>query len=921
MPILATKLYIPPPRPKIVLRPRLVERLNEGLFLGCKLTLISASAGFGKTTLASEWVAVCERPVAWLSLDEGDNDPTRFLTYLVAALQTIVVDIGEGVLGLLQSSQPLQIEAILTALLNEISSIPEHFLLILDDYHLLDSQPVDQSLAFLIDHQPPQMHLVIATREDPALPLARLRARGQLTELRAADLRFIPAEAAEFINKAMGLDLSAGDIAALETRTEGWIAGLQLAAISMHGHQDATTFIKSFTGSHRFVLDYLIEEVLHQQSEKIQAFLLRTSILDRMCGPLCNAVLLDPSTSGQDTLEYLERTNLFIVPLDNERLWYRYHHLFGDLLRQRLGQPRELPEYHLRASTWYENNANLAQAFHHALEARDWERAARLAEAAWQDMEHSFQTTAWLGWVKKLPQAAIYSRPWLCVQMGWAFSNAGEVEPSETSLQNAEYALAGTLDQHDSKSLLGNIALIRASNAQNQGDLAETVKYAELSIQIIPDDDLYLRAQAAITLGFTHWATGNVEASLQAMRTWMDDMQKLGNQMYVIASAFVVADMQVILGHLGEAEKALRQTLQKAEALGQEAQVVTAHHHLGLAMIAYERGDDAEFAQSLQTAADLGQRTTLIDWPYRWNLAQAHIKESAREWDAALEFFDEARRVYIKNPVPMLQPVEAHKARVYLKQGRLDKAQVWAQERALTVADKADYPGEYEYLTLARVRLAEGSFTGIHELLDHLLALAETQKRTGSVIEILLTQALVHQAQSNQAQAIAVLERILTLTEPEGYIRIFVDEGEAMQLLISDFRHLHRAADAVQVLSLASRTHPLFGYANRILDFFPQSLDVTFQSKTLAPYAQLPWRAVPGSAGVANPKSEMIEPLTDRELEIMRLIADGHSNAEIGQQLFLALSTVKGHNLRIFNKLQAQNRTEAVARARDLGLI
>ncbi len=902
-PLLATKLYIPSPRSKVVLRPRLIERLNEGLSSGHKLTLISASAGFGKTTLVSEWVAVCERPVAWLSLDEGDNDPTRFLTYLVAALQTIVVEIGEGVLGVLQSSQPLQSEAILTALLNEISSIPEHFLLILDDYHLLDSQPVDQALAFLIDHQPPQMHLVIATREDPSLPLARLRARGQLTELRAADLRFIPAEAAEFLNQAMGLDLSAGDIAALETRTEGWIAGLQLAAISMQGHQDATTFIKSFTGSHRFVLDYLIEEVLHQQSEKIQTFLLRTSILDRMCGPLCNAVLLDPSTSGQETLEYLERANLFIVPLDNERLWYRYHHLFGDLLRQRLGQPRELPEDHLRASTWYETNANLAQAFHHALEARDWERAARLAEAAWQEMEHSFQTTAWLGWVKKLPQAAIYSRPWLCVQMGWAFSNAGEVEPSETSLQNAEHALAGTLDQPDSKSLLGNIALIRASNAQNQGDLAETVKYAELSIQIIPDDDLYLRAQAAITLGFTHWATGNVEASLQAMRTWMDDMQKLGNQMYVIASAFAVADMQVILGHLDEAEKTLRHAIQQAASLGREVETVTAHHHLGLAQLAYERGDDKATAEHLQTAAELGKSSTLVDWLYRWNLAQAHLKESAGEWDAALEFFDEARRVYVKNPVPMLQAVEAHKVRVYLKQGRLDKAQTWARERNLSLKDEVNYLGEYEDLTLARVRLAEGSFTGVYELLDHLLALAETQKRTGSAIEILLTQALLHQAQGNRVQALTTLERALTLTEPEGYIRIFVDEGEAMQLLISDFRHWHRAADAVQVLTIASCAHPLLGYVNRILDYFPHPMEEVLQSK------------------IANSKPKMIEPLTDRELEILRLIADGHSNAEIGQQLFLALSTIKGHNLRIFNKLQAQNRTEAVARARELGLI
>ncbi len=357
-PILATKLYIPPSRPKIVLRPLLIERLNEGLALGRKLTLISAPAGFGKTTLVSEWVAGCERPVAWLSLDEGDNDPARFLAYLVAALQTlalrspgvlpgsnvegIAANIGAGVLKTLQSPQPPSAESILTALLNDITTIPDHFALVLDDYHVIDSKPVETALTFLLEHLPPQMHLVVATREDPQLPLARLRARGRLTELRAADLRFTAAEAAGFLNQVMGLNLSAEDIAALETRTEGWIAGLQLAAIalrgpmSMQGHKDIASFIKSFTGSHHFVLDYLAEEVLQKQSESVQTFLLRTSILGRLCAPLCDAVLLAPVGSGQETLEYIERANLFIVPLDNERRWYRYHHLFADLLRQRL---------------------------------------------------------------------------------------------------------------------------------------------------------------------------------------------------------------------------------------------------------------------------------------------------------------------------------------------------------------------------------------------------------------------------------------------------------------------------------------------------------------------------------------------------------------------------------------------------------
>lgn len=884
-PILATKLYIPPPRPGIVPRPHLIKRLEDGLTKGHRLTLISASAGFGKTTLASEWIMHCGRTVAWLSLDEGDNDLTRFLSYLIATLQTIKAGFGESLLPMFQSTQLPQVEVILTALLNDMNAIVQDFVLVLDDYHAIDSKQIDEALAFLLEHQPPQMHMVIATREDPALPLALARARSQLTELRAVDLQFTPAEATEFLNRKMGLDLSTEDIFALEARTEGWIAGLQLAALSLQGLHDTAGFIKSFTGSHRFVLDYLIEEVLGRQPEKIQTFLLHTSILDRMCGSLCDAVLLDTATtSSQEILELLERANLFIVPLDNERRWYRYHHLFGDLLRQRLGQPRELVEYHLRASEWYETNTDLPQAFHHALVANDFERAARLAEAAWQSMERNFQPLAWLGWVKKLPDSAICSRPWLCVQIGWAYSDVGETESSETYLQNAERAVAGLEAQEAFQTIPGNIALIRAGNAQIEGNLTETVKYAELCIQLIPENNLLIRAQAAITLGFTQWTVGNVDASLQAMHTWREAMQKLGNQMYAIASAFAVSDMQVILGHLGRAKNILLQTIQEAAVLGQEAEVVTAHHHLGLAMIAYERGDEAAFTQSMQNAADLGQHTTLIDWPHRWNLAQARLKESDREFDSALQCLDNAQKGYVKNPIPIFQPIAAHKARVHLKQGRLEEAQAWARERGLSVKDEASYLGEYEHLTLARVRLADGSFAGVHEMLEHLLALAESQKRTGSIIEILLTQALVHQAQGHHSESLAALERALTLTEPEGYIRTYVDEDEVMRLLISDFR-----------LVIAPRAHPLLGYVDRILNFFPQYTEAISQSK-------------------------IIDPLSERELEVLKLLRSELSGPEIAEQLIVSLNTLRTHTKNIFNKLGVNNRRAAIRRAEELDL-
>ena len=531
-PILATKLYIPRPRPNVVHRPHLIERLDEGLQRTPGVTLISAAAGFGKTTLVSEWISTLtgsEVRVGWLSLDEGDNAPARFLNYLVAALQTIAPQIGEATRGALQSSQPPSIDVLLTALLNDLTTLGE-VVLVLDDYHVIESQQIDEALTFFIDHLPPQMHLVIATREDPSLPLARLRVRSQLTELRAADLRFTPAEAAEFLNRVMGLNLAAENIAALENRTEGWIAGLQLAALSMQGHQDTASFIKSFTGSHHFVLDYLVEEVLQQQPASVQTFLLRTSILDRLYGPLCEAVVLDPAVSGQETLEYLEHANLFIVPLDNERRWYRYHHLFGDLLRQRLGKPKEFAEFHLRASQWHEENGDLGAAFHHAIATGDFVRAARLAEAAWQRMNESFQSAAWLGWVKKLPDKLIRTRPVLCTQIAQAFTDTGELEASELRLQDAERCLDGSelANEAQLKPLPAMIALTRAYNAQVQGDPAATVKYAELALQLIPEDDLDRRARAINILEVIHWASGNLEVAIRGIGDWMESMTQAG---------------------------------------------------------------------------------------------------------------------------------------------------------------------------------------------------------------------------------------------------------------------------------------------------------------------------------------------------------------------------------------------------------
>ena len=437
--VLATKLYVPLPRPKVVFRLRLVARLDEGLYH--KLTLISAPAGFGKTTLVSEWVVSAERPVAWLSLDEGDNDLARFLAYLVAALQTVMADMGEGLLAMLRSPQPPSIETMLTALLNEIAATPNHFILVLDDYHILDAQSIDQALTFLLEHLPPQMHMVIATREDPQLPLARLRVQGQLTELRAADLRFTPSEAAEFLNQVMGLNLSAEAIAALETRTEGWIAGLQMAALSMQGRSDTASFIRAFTGSHRFVLDYLVEEVLQRQPEHVRSFLLQTAVLDRLSGSLCDAVT--GREDGRGVLETLERGNLFVIPLDDRRQWYRYHHLFADVLQARLMEewPGQVSALHRRASVWYEQNGLPSDAIRHALAAEDFERAADLIELAGPMVEESSQTATWLGWVRALPDELIHIRPVLSVWYAYALLGRGELEAAEARLTDAEQCL------------------------------------------------------------------------------------------------------------------------------------------------------------------------------------------------------------------------------------------------------------------------------------------------------------------------------------------------------------------------------------------------------------------------------------------------------------------------------------------------
>ncbi|HLB48337.1 MAG TPA: LuxR C-terminal-related transcriptional regulator [Anaerolineales bacterium] len=892
-PVLATKLYIPPPRPKAVPRPRLIERLNEGLPSGRKLTLISAPAGFGKTTLVSEWVAGCERPVAWLSLDEGDNDLTRFLTYLVAALQTlalsevegIATNIGEGVLAALQSPQPPSTESILTALLNEIATIPDNFVLVLDDYHVIDSKSVDNALTFLLEHLPPQMHLVIATREDPQLPLARLRARDQLTELRAADLRFTPSEAAGFLNQVMGLNLSVEDIAVLETRTEGWITGLQLAAISMQGHKDATSFIKSFTGSHHFVLDYLVEEVLQQQSESVQTFLLRTSILDRMCGPLCDAVLLDPSAFGQETLEYIEQANLFIVPLDNERRWYRYHHLFADLLRQRLHQStasstrdegRGVAELHKCASVWYEDNGLEIEAFHHAVAANDVDRAARLITGKGMPLHVRGALVPVLNWLGSLPTTVLDERPVLWVMYAGALTTAGQTTGVEQKLQAAEAALQGAELDIETRDLLGRIANNRATLAVSQYQADTAIVQAQCALEYLRPDNLPVRTITTWALGAAYQFKGDRTAASRAFTEAISISQAIGHTFVTKLATIGLGSVQETENQLCLAAETYRHALQLFGDQPLPIACEACEAHLGLARIFYEWNDlDAAEQYGQQSIRLARQFADIID---RFVICEVFLarlmlkKGDAAGATAMLAQADQSARQY--NFVHRMPEVAAAQVLTMLHQGNLEAAAHLAQTRELPISQ-------------ARVHLAQGDTSAALAVLEPLHQQVEAKGWVDEQLKLMVLQAVAHHAHGEKDKAVQLLGEALALAEPGGFVRIFVDEGVPM----------------AQLLSEAASRGIMPDYIGKLLAAFESDAQQSEDKPDLSP---------------AQSRNEL---LSQRELEVLQLIAQGLSNREISERLFLALDTVKGHNRRIYGKLQVQSRTEAIAHARDLGLL
>jgi LuxR family transcriptional regulator, maltose regulon positive regulatory protein len=872
--------------------------------------LVSAPAGFGKTTLLAEWLSsgpaapTDERSAAWLSLDGGDNHPASFWTYVIAALRTVAPGIGADALALLQASQPPAIETMLTTLVNDLGSVANDIVLVLDDYHVIDSLDVQEGMTFLLDHLPVRLHLVIGSRADPALPLARLRVRGELVEVRAADLRFTPDEAAAYLNGVMGLALTAQDMAALEGRTEGWIAALQLAALSLQGRDDVAAFIAGFAGDDRYIVDYLVEEVLHRQSDGVHSFLLHTSILGRLSGPLCDAVT--GQGGGKAMLEALDRGNLFLVPLDDRRRWYRYHHLFADVLHARLldEQPDQVPDLHRRASMWYEQNGEHSVAIQHALAGEDFERAADLVELALPAIRRDRQEATARGWLEALPDAVIKVRPVLSINYAGVLLLCGDLEGIDARLLDAERWLAtapdkgdlpGTpstemvvLDVEEFGRLPRSIAMYRAALALGQGDVASTMTLAQRALDLAAPDDHLGRAAPSGLLGLAHWASGELEAGHRAYAECMASLRRAGHIADTFGCAVALADIRIAQGRLREAMRTYEQALQLASTQDGPVLRGTSDMYVGMSALHRERDDLPAARQQLLRGQELGEHVGLPQNPYRWRVAMARIREAEGDLDGALDLLNEAERLYTADFFPNVRPVPAMTARVWVAQGRLGDALGWAREQGLSVADDLSYLREFEHVTLARALLAqykiERSEPALYEatgLLERLLEAAERGDRPGSVIEILVLLALAQQMLGNIPAALVPLERALAIAEPEGYVRRFVDEGPPMAVL----------------LETAAEQGIAPNYARRLLSAFGNTEDITTTEQVL------------------------IEPLSGRERDVLRLLATDLDGPDIARELVVSLNTVRTHTKNIYAKLGVNNRRAAVRRAEELDLM
>ena len=924
-PLLKTKLYVPPPRPNLVPRPHLIERLWEGLCIGCKLTLVSAPAGFGKTTLLSEWVENLaqmsvpgcpdaaklrfeEVRVAWVSLDEGDNDPTWFWTYVVAALQTACAELGEAALAALQSpgfanaNTPPPIESLLAGLTNEMAEIPLSFVLVLDDFHVITAPSVNDSIVFFINNMAPHVRVVLSGRADPLWPLAGLRGHGEMTELRANDLRFTPSEAATFLNTVMGLGLSAEEIAILDARTEGWIVGLQMAALSMQS-QDPSAFVRAFSGSHRFILDYLVEEVLDQQPSEIQAFLLETSILERLTAPLCDAVRFGvaetPSSSegtavtgdSQVLLEQLEQANLFLVPLDDERRWYRYHHLFAELLRSRLEQnyPEQVPALHRQASAWCEQNGLIAEAVSHALAASDVGQVARLAEGNALAMMDRGELTTLGGWLDALPDKVVQTRPWLCLALAWTRVYAGPLDAVERLLRDAERALTGFAGTAaEAQHITGQIAAIRAYAAVLLGNAPQIGELARAALADLPEQDLMARGVALAVLATALRNQGDFGGAEQALVEAIAVSQAAGNNHVTVTILCDLAELQTAQGQLHRAAATCRDALQLANYYGGQGRQWLPVAGLACTCLSHLLREWNDLESALRYAREGVELSKQWGWAeivVKSYIGLARALQATGDTAGALEAIEHAKRAASRLGPDYGANLAALEARIRLLQGDLTTAARWAAlyESVLSARDETilSYPGWH--LLWARILISQGEPGQASDLLAWLLQESEASRVERLQIGASILQSLAMQAQGEQTHALTVLTRALSLAEPEGYVRTFIEEGAPMGQL------LQQAA--------------------------AQGIAVEYAGKLLAALRAEGQETRPPTS------AQLTEPLSDRELEVLRLLATGASNKEIAQTLVIAVGTVKQHLKNIYGKLDVHSRTEAVHRARELHLL
>ena len=890
VPLVTTKLYTPLRRPGLVERPHLFRQLDEGLRQGVRLVLVSAPAGYGKTTLLSNWLRETDVVSAWISLDEGDNDPVRFLQYVAAALGTIVPAMQSAPAGL-QGIRPAPSGALINLLINDIAQQTTPFILVLDDFHAIHNSVVLEMLTYLLDHGPRQMLLVLVSRTDPAVPLSRLRARNQLIDIRADDLRFTPEEVADFLNTGMGLRLSADDVTAMEARTEGWIAGLQLAALAMQDSEDVHAFVSAFTGSHHYIMDYLVDEVLKRQPERVRQFLLRSSILGRMCGPLCEAVVrvdAEDAVDGQAILQTLDQMNLFVVPLDGERRWYRYHHLFADVLNRHLEHyhPTLVPELHRRAAQWYEQNGFIAETTHHALAAGDQEHAARLVE---QNGCQLIMRGEVLTLLKSVEAVEPYARlwPWLGVQYAWALALTGHLDRVESTLQTAERLIVSLEPTFELRILRGTVAAARAYRANMQGETHLAADFARQALDCLPDSEPFscsIRSAATSLLGDASWMSGELEEASRAYAEAVEIGRAAGSTPMAIIASSNLAGVLTEIGHLHQAARIYSETevvINRSE--GPNSPLV-GPICAGLCRLNHEWNRLEPAAHYAHKCIELGRQWADPDLLAVGYVTAARGEHARAHPSQAQEAMRAAEEVAVEHSLSPRRAMwlQAALVRWWIMQGNLERASHVVQHSGISADDDISYLREPEYLTLLRVFLAQGDYAAALSLSNRLLRSAETARRKGRAIELLILQSLAFQGNKDLAQALASLDQALLLAQPEGYVRVFLDEGEPMAKLLYQARSRRVGA----------------GYAAELLS------------------------AMGGASGVELPPTQLlIEPLTQREIEVLKLIEAGASNDDIAAQLVISVATVKRHISNIYGKLGVQSRTQAILRAREVKLL